>query len=94
MPTETIPRFAIRDLSVLQFANGFTLWSYKAGDAFLSSITAPGFFNEARDILRPGDHIHVSGIRGGAVLYVVSSNDDAIRVLVMCAAPVDAGGFW
>jgi hypothetical protein len=93
MPTETIPRFAVRDLSVLQFANGFTLWSYKAGDTLLSSITAPGFFNEARDMLRPGDHIHVSGIRGGAVLYVVSSGD-TIRVLVMCAAPVDAGGFW
>jgi hypothetical protein len=78
---------------VLQFANGFTLWHYKSGDASLSSITAPGFFGDARDMLRPGDHIHVSGIRGGAVLYVISSGD-TIRVLVMCAAPVDAGGFW
>ena len=32
MPERTAPMvFAIRNLSVLAYANGFTLWHYKAG---------------------------------------------------------------
>ena len=41
--------FAIRDLSVLAYANGFTLWHYKTAGT-LAATGAPGYFAEAGDI--------------------------------------------
>jgi hypothetical protein len=62
--------FAIRDLSVLAYANGFTLWHYKpAGDA-LADVAADNFFADASDMMAAGDMIIVSGAAGGRLLCV------------------------
>lgn len=45
-----------KDLSVLAYANGFTLWHYVTADAAASVDTA-GYFNAAADMLRVGDII-------------------------------------
>ena len=46
--------FAARELSVLAYANGFTLWHYRTeGDDLLSS----GYFDSAQELLRTGDQI-------------------------------------
>lgn len=62
--------FAIRNLSVLAYAQGFTLWHYKAPSVPLSSIQSPGFFNSVADMLDPGDHILISAADGGSSAYV------------------------
>ena len=49
----------IRDLSVLGYANGFTLWHFTTNDP-TDELQAPGYFNEAADMLRPGDLIVVN----------------------------------
>ena len=53
--------FAIRNLSVLAYANGFTLWHYKAGKDRLDQVEKPDFFADAADMLAEGDMMMVSG---------------------------------
>ena len=52
--------FAVRNLSVLAYANGFTLWHYKAGRDDLGLVTGNGFFADASDLLSPGDIVMIS----------------------------------
>ncbi len=60
--------FAVRNLSVLAYANGFTLWHYKAGDDVLASVGTSGFFDNAADMLATGDMMMVSAADGARVL--------------------------
>ena len=51
--------FAIRNLSVLAYANGFTLWHYKAGKVRLNQVEKSDFFADAADMLAEGDMMMV-----------------------------------
>lgn len=51
----------IRNLSVLAYANGFTLWHYRAKDTGASDVLSCDFFLDAHDMLAPGDMMMVSG---------------------------------
>ena len=62
--------FAIRNLSVLAYAQGFTLWHYKGATITLAKIRAPGFFDGAADMLASGDMLMVSASDGGCVSFV------------------------
>lgn len=62
--------FAIRNLSVLAYAQGFTLWHYRAGTAPLDRVAVRGFFNDAADMFAAGDMVLVSAAEGGRVLFV------------------------
>jgi hypothetical protein len=63
--------FALRNLSVLAYANGFTLWHYKSASDAQAAIGAPGFFNAAGDMLSAGDFVMVSAPTGGRMMCVV-----------------------
>ena len=65
-------KFTIRDLGVLMYSNGFTLWHFKAGATPLSEVATPNFFADAGDMMAVGDMIMVSGERG-ATIRVVSN---------------------
>ena len=69
--------FAVRNLSVLAYANGFTLWHYKAVDAALAQAGAPEFFTPARDLLGPGDIVMISATDGARVLSVTDGGRTA-----------------
>lgn len=62
--------FAIRNLSVLAYANGFTLWHYRTGKERLEEVGADGFFAEAADMLAAGDIMMVSAADGARILCV------------------------
>jgi len=68
--------FVSKDLSVLSYANGFTLWHYATVDAAASVDTA-GYFNNAAHMLRVGDmimaNVDTDGTPG-AGLFLVSAN--------------------
>jgi hypothetical protein len=66
--------FAIRNLSVLAYANGFTLWHYKAGVNGLPNVGVQGFFDSAADMLTTGDMMLVSAPEGGRVLVVAAGD--------------------
>jgi hypothetical protein len=65
--------FTFRNLSVLAYAQGFTLWHYKAPAQTLHAVTAPGYFNHASDMLAAGDILLISASDGGASKVVAST---------------------
>lgn len=72
--------FAIRNLSVMHFANGFTMWHYKAGDDTQSVCRAKGYFADASDMFADGDMICISTAKdGGCILYVTTAENDNLE---------------
>jgi hypothetical protein len=62
--------FAVSHLSVLAYANGFTLWHYKAEGHRQADVIAPGFFQPAAGMLTSGDMVMVSAKDGGRLLCI------------------------
>lgn len=54
-----------QDLSVLAYANGFTLWHYRTSDA-ANVVDNQGYFDEASDVFRAGDMILANVGAGGS----------------------------
>lgn len=73
--------FALRNLSVLAYANGFTLWHYKSSDE-QRLASRPSYFEGAGDMLSPGDIIMVSASDGGRILSVAQGET------ALCTAPL------
>jgi len=48
--------FSSKDLSVLAYANGFTLWHYTTVD-LATDVDTSGYFDDAANIVRVGDMI-------------------------------------
>jgi len=61
--------FTSRNLSVLAYAQGFTLWHYKAKDVPLQMLGKSGFFDLAGDMIVPGDMVMLSAMDGGTVAF-------------------------
>ncbi len=64
--------FVIHNLSVLAYANGFTLWHYKTEAGGLPAAILREFFHDASDLLAGGDMVMVSSPDGGRVLCVAA----------------------
>lgn len=73
--------FAVRNLSVLAYANGFTLWHYKAGTDPLDALDERDYFAGATDMLAAGDIMMVSGGDGARMLCIAPSTDGALETL-------------
>jgi hypothetical protein len=68
--------FNSKNLSVLAYANGFTLWHYTTSDVATVVDTA-GYFNEAETMLRVGDMVLANADTGGTPahgVFVVNAN--------------------
>lgn len=60
--------FEARHLSVMNYANGFTHWHYKATIP-LSDTLAPAFFANAADLISAGDILMISAKDGAAQVW-------------------------
>jgi hypothetical protein len=58
--------FQNKNLSVIAYANGFTLWHYSAAEA-LSTITANGYFNNVKTLMNIGDIIIINASDNTAI---------------------------
>jgi|BEDMetMinimDraft_2_1075160.scaffolds.fasta_scaffold04264_2 hypothetical protein len=56
-------------LSILAYAQGFTLWHYRAGGG-LAETLGPGFFAPAARLFETGDMVLVSARDGGGLFLV------------------------
>jgi hypothetical protein len=52
--------FQNKNLSVIAYANGFTMWHYTGPEA-LTAISASGYFNSVSALMNSGDIIIVNG---------------------------------
>ena len=71
--------FQNKNLSVIAYANGFTLWHYKE-NATLATITASGYFASVKSLMNSGDIIIING-----------SNGTSIKVLAVAADSITVG---
>ncbi len=75
--------FLPKDLSVLAYANGFTLWHYTTQDAH-TAVRVTGYFNAASPLLRLGDMVLANTGTGGAsaagILLVNANNGGTVDV--------------
>jgi hypothetical protein len=71
--------FAIRNLSVLAYANGFTLWHYKAGTDRLDDVAASNFFAEASGDVVAGDLVMVSAADGARILVLAPAQAGVVE---------------
>jgi hypothetical protein len=68
--------FKSRNLSVLAYANGFTLWHYTTPDPAADVDTA-GYFNAAADMVRVGDMVLANVDTDGAPasgIFLINAN--------------------
>jgi len=77
--------FTASNLSVLAYANNFTLWHYTSVDDS-SAITTGGYFNSAVDMLRVNDlmiiNIDTDGTPSTKFYIVTSNNGTAVGITV------------
>ena len=64
--------YLARNLSVLAYAQGFTLWHYRGAGDSISDVAAGAFFAEAADLLAGGDIVLASAADGGRLLFAHS----------------------
>lgn len=72
--------FHPRDLSVLAYANGFTLWHYATPDAH-TSVRVAGYFNPASHMMRLGDMVLANtgvGTAPVAGILLVNANSGGV----------------
>jgi hypothetical protein len=70
--------FAIRNLSVLAYANGFTLWHYKSGKDKLDTVSSGNYFADASDMLTAGDLIMITATDGARIVCVALADIETV----------------
>ena len=65
-----------RDLAVVTYAQGFTLWTYHCDD--LEEALAPNYFLSACDMLRENDLMIIRAKRGVAQRYVAHCTEASV----------------
>ncbi len=82
--------FSARDLSVIGYANGFTLWHFKTSDP-ARKVGAESYFNSAAHMFRVGDFILINAGIGSApahgMLVVVAIDHGDVMVRQLSAIP-------
>ncbi len=80
--------FQSKDLSVLAYANGFTLWHYATTDPGADVDTA-GYFNSAADMVRVGDmmlaNVDTDGTPASGIYLVNANTGGTVDVADMTA---------
>jgi hypothetical protein len=80
----SIMAFAIRDLSVLAYANGFTLWHYKAGNDSLAAVASDDYFADASDMMAIGDMLLLSAAEGCRALCIARAEAGNVATAQIC----------
>lgn len=75
-------------LSVLAYANGFTLWHYLTNDN-AAAVSTAGYFNTATDMLRSGDmilaNVDNAGSKGAGIFVVKTNTGGVVDVANLTA---------
>jgi hypothetical protein len=70
--------FAIRNLSVLAYANGFTLWHYKSGRDRLEVVSSGNYLADASDMVTAGDLVMVTAADGAGIRVVTLADAEEV----------------
>ena len=67
--------YKAQNLSVIAYANGFTLWHYRTTEDAFTTIDTTGYFDKASEMLRVGDAMYVTDSTGTTAQVFVMSNE-------------------
>ena len=59
--------FQNKNLSVIAYANGFTLWHYASTSETIATITATGYFNDVKTLMNIGDVVIINASDNTAI---------------------------
>ncbi len=80
--------FQSKDLSVLAYANGFTLWHYTTEDTS-AVVDSEGYFNAATDMVRVGDmvmaNVDTDGTPASGIFLINGNTSGTVDVADMTA---------
>ena len=72
--------FKNRDISVIAYANGFTLWHYSSSDNTLAEIETDGYFNPIDKLCAVGDIIVINATDTTGMRRIVSIDDRQVKL--------------
>ena len=73
--------FQNKNLSVIAYANGFTLWHYAANET-LATIATAGYFNSVQTLMNVGDIVLVNASDNTSIKVVgLSSGNTTLSAL-------------
>ena len=72
--------FQNKNLSVIAYANGFTLWHYASTTDSISTISATGYLNDVKTLMNIGD-----------VVIINASDNTSIKKINITASNVTTG---
>ena len=67
--------FQNKNLSVIAYANGFTLWHYAANET-LATIATAGYFNNVKTLMNVGDIVLVNASDSSSIKVIGVSSDN------------------
>lgn len=74
--------FQNKNLSVIAYANGFTLWHYASSADKMTAITASGYFDSVKTLMNVGDIIIINA-SDNTSLKKVSANASNVTVAAL-----------
>lgn len=73
--------FENKNMAVIAYADGFTMWHYKTTD-LLIDITKPGYFNDILKISNTGDVVIINAFDGTFIASFVQESERVILARV------------
>lgn len=74
--------FMNRNLSVIAYANGFTLWHYRSNDDAMKAITEPTYFCPVKNLIHTGDIVMINAKDETAIRkFVLADNKVKVKEL-------------
>lgn len=73
------PVFVAKNLAVMAYANGFTLWQYKTSNT-TAEASSPGYFNEAKSYLAEKDMIILQAADKTSQVIVAKAEDGSVAI--------------
>ena len=81
--------FKLKDLSVLAYANGFSLWHYRTADPG-TEVDTTNYFAAAADMMRVGDIVIANTDDGAAASFLRVASNNATAIDCADLMPVGA----
>lgn len=75
--------FKNKNMSVIAYANGFTLWHYSSTEHTLVEIVADGFFNPVNLLCNVGDIIVINATDTTGMRRIVSIDDGQVKLTTL-----------
>lgn len=72
--------FQNKNLSVIAYANGFTLWHYAANET-LTTMTASGYFDDVKTLMNTGDIVIINASDNTSIKKITVGESISVAAL-------------